>query len=234
MKTGAIATLTVTLALLFSMAAHAESWFEFEAATGESFFQTQGDGTWYQARFPHTLDLAFGAVEAGFTGDLIERDRWMLSWHIDYAYLGHPSSNAIATPSDANYSRTSVTGCNGPCWPLADFVGHGNINGIILSLEPKLKVGNWRFGVEAGPFLYFPTWSETVYNWVPCETCAARTNYVHNDSGMRVGAMTGFSIGYKRVSVVYQYFWDRSPITSHNPYPPIWKGTHLILLKYRF
>jgi hypothetical protein len=207
-----------------------ESWFNFEAATGESFFQTQGDNTWYQARFPHTLNLLFGAFEVGFTGPITP---W-LSWHADYAYLGHPSSDATATPSDLNYNPKSVTGCNGQCWPMSRFIGHGNLNGIILSMEPHYDIGHWRFGVEAGPMLYFPTWSETVYNWRPAIDSAPSTIRVHNDTGMRLGAMAGASIGYKRVSIVYQYFWDKSPATSHNPYPPIWKGTHVILLRYRF
>lgn len=233
MKTKLLTALVAGMTL--ACAAHAEGLSDYvhlEFGVGESFFQTQGDGTWYQSHFPHELDLNFPAIEVGLTGPVVQYEHWGVDWHLSYAYLGRVSVNAEATPSDQNYSRTSPTGCNGQCWPLARYVGNGNLNGVYFSLAPHYDIGPWKLAVEAGPFVYRPTWRETVYNWVSSPEADPQTLHVRNNPAWRVGAMVGASVSYGRFSVAYQYFFDKSPITSSDPYPPVWKGTHVLMVQY--
>ena len=53
--------------------------FQFEAGLGMSRALTNGDGTWYQSAFPHTLDLRSLSGMVGVTGDLSEH----VAYHAD-------------------------------------------------------------------------------------------------------------------------------------------------------
>jgi hypothetical protein len=137
-------------------------------------------------------------------------------------------TDALATPDDANYNITTK-GCNGPCLPLARFQGSGHDQGFLFALEPHLDYGAWRLGVEAGPYLHLVTWTEDVSDdrrWsnFPISIHAAYS------SGWQLGYMLGASIEYKRFALAYQYFASKGKVSD--PYPPIWTGTHMLMLKY--
>ncbi|WP_434715522.1 hypothetical protein [Paraburkholderia sp. A3RO-2L] len=212
--------------------AHAESFFQIEAGIGGAAYQHSANGLWYQDGFQHSFDLTAPAIEAGFTGDLYQASHWGVSWHADYAWLGTVHTQAMATPSDANYNPVTQ-GCNGKCWPLANYMGSGHDAGFLLTLEPHYDWNGWRFGIEGGPYIHRSTWTEDVTGWVPTETAAPRNVIVHNTPHWEVGYVVGASVEYKNFSVTYQYFKNSTSVSSSEPYPPIWKNTHVLLLKYR-
>lgn len=96
--------------------------FQFEAGVGGSAYRDNGNGFWYQDGFEHRLQLTAPAFEAGMTGNVFDRNYWGLDWHFDWAWLGTIHTQAMATPSDANYN-VATQSCNGKCLPLADVIG---------------------------------------------------------------------------------------------------------------
>ena len=212
-------------ALALSAATLAHAW-DFEAGVGASTFDDHGNGTWYQEGFDHTLKLKSPALMVGLTG---EATNW-LRWHADYVYVGTVSSNALATPVDSNYNQQTHA-CNGSCVAMSRFVGGGNLNGVKLTLEPHFDYRGWQFGAEFGPFIYRPTWRETVYNWVPGPGVEPSTIEVKTNQSIHVGAVVGASVSYKRLSVVYNHFFATARGTQ---FPPIWKSADMLMLSYRF
>jgi hypothetical protein len=223
-----ITALAVTMALACS--AQAESFFQIEAGIGGSAYQHAANGTWYQDGFEHRFDLTAPAIEGGFTGDLFQAEHWGVSWHADFVWLGTVHTQAMATPDDANYNA-KTKGCNGPCLPLADFLGSGHDMGVMFTLEPHVDYGGWRFGVEGGPYLHRDTWAVNVLNDQRWSSSPINLHVAYS-SGWNLGYVLGTSIGYKHFSVAYQYF--RNAGKSSDPYPPVWTATHLLLLKYRY
>jgi hypothetical protein len=225
-----ITALVAGMALVLSNGAQAQSFFEIEAGIGGSAYQNGPNGRWYQDGFAHQMDLTAPAIEAGFTGDLYQAEHWGVSWHADWAWLGTIHTNALAVPDDANYNKTTDS-CVGQCMPLARYVGSGHDQGFLLTLEPHVDYGGWRFGIEGGPYLHRSTWSETVIGWTSPQVSVPRNFVVNNDPKWRLGAVVGASIAYKNFSLAYQYFMNQAP--SSDPTPPVWNGTHVLLAKYR-
>jgi hypothetical protein len=205
----------------------------FETGIGGSGYVRGGDGYWIQDGFQHHLQLTAPAVEAGLTGDLIQRDSWGVSWHADYVWLGTVHTQGLATPSDENYNLKTKA-CNGPCWPMANYVGTGHDSGFILTLEPHYDSNGWRYAVEYGPYIYRSTWTEHVYHWVSTPTAAPQDITVENQAKWKTGSVVGTSISHGNFTLAYQYFFNETHVTSGNQYPPIWRGTHALMLKYKF
>lgn len=213
--------------------ANAESFFQIEAGIGGSAYRDSGDGLWIQEGFEHKLQLTAPAFEVGFTGDILQRPSWGVSWHADWVWLGTIHTQSMATPSDANYN-TKTKSCNGPCWPLANYMGAGHDQGLIFTIEPHYDTGGWRFGVEAGPYIHRSTWSVDVTGWCATQDAAPINLHVTNTPKWKVGAVIGASVSRKNFTLAYQYFWNRTPVSPSEPYPPIWRGTHLLVAKYKF
>lgn len=213
-------------------AAHAESAFSIEAGIGGAAYQAAGDGRWYQEGFAHKLTLTAPAFEVGVTGPIYQSAKWGVDWHLDWTWLGTIHTDAMAVPDDANYNLATKK-CNGPCMPLARYVGSGHDMGFMLTIEPHYDVGPWRFGIEAGPYLHRNTWAESVTGWTaPGDPNNPTGIYVNNDPKWQLGAVVGASAAYKNFSIAYQYFINRA--RSTDPTPPVWNGTHVIMAKYRF
>ena len=218
---------------LFSFSALADTSIRFETGIGGSGYVRGGDGYWIQDGFQHHLQLTAPAVEAGLTGDLIQRDSWGLSWHADYVWLGTVHTQGLATPSDENYNLKTKS-CNGPCWPMANYVGTGHDSGFILTLEPHYDSNGWRYAVEYGPYIYRSTWTEHVYHWVSTPTATPQDITVENQARWKIGSVVGTSVSHGNFTLAYQYFFNETHVTSGNQYPPIWRGTHALMLKYKF
>lgn len=227
--------LAAAVGVALASTAHADSitdYLHLEAAIGGSAYSKGVDGYWIQEAFPHKLQLTAPAVEVGITGDLYTSAKWGVSYHVDYAWLGTVHTDAEAVPLDANYNTQTKT-CNGPCLPLARYQGSGHEAGFILSLEPYYRVGKWRLGVEAGPFVHKTVWTEDVSNivynnWQPAPISL---RYASSD-GWRMGAVVGASASYNNFSLVYQHFFVRP--TSNNAGPAIWHSVDSLLVRYRY
>ena len=112
-----VITLAVLILLAIRLQAHAA---QIEIGAGIAHATTQGNGTWYQDGFQHTLTLTQPVVEIGLTGRLTPR----MAWHVDAVSLGRYSVNSEDVLPDANYSPTAPTAqraasvAMGNGWPL--------------------------------------------------------------------------------------------------------------------
>lgn len=221
--------LLLSLALL-APAAHA---LDFEVAVGATQFADRGNGFWYQEGpgLPYSLGLKSTGLQLGVAGQV---SSW-LDWHATYVYLGRANSDAIATPDDRNYDFQNHR-CIGECIAHSRFRGSGDVHGISLTLEPHVDYKGWRLGVMAGPFLYVARWEVRVDDWIPFEGAGPpKTIYARQTPKLNLGAVIGVSIGRGPVSIQYQRFFDQP--RSNEPagdFPPIWRRTDTLSIRYRF
>jgi hypothetical protein len=143
------------------------------------------------------------------------------------------NTQSYATPSDENYN-TQEKRCNGKCWPLANFVGGGHDQGLILAVEPFYAAGDWRIGVSAGPYIHKSTWKVNVYDWRPAPDAAPQTISVRNEDRWAVGRFYGVSVGRKNLTISYQYFYNQDRILDHDTYGAVWSSVHMVMVKYKF
>jgi hypothetical protein len=214
--------------------AHADSitdYIQFEAGIGGADYARGSDGLWVQDGFEHKVNLTAPAVEVGVTGDLYQASSWGVSWHLDWSWLGTIHSQSLATPSDANYNL-QTKGCNGKCWPLANYMGSGHDQGFMLTIEPHYDYAGWRFGVEGGPYLHSSTWTEDVTGWVSTPTAAPVNLSVKHQPKWLLGYVLGASVGYKSFTLAYQFFHNQR--ADGDPVPPIWRDTQMLMVKYRY
>lgn len=218
------------LLLMAPLAAHAVS---FEAGVSLTSYGTQGDGTWYQQGMPHVLNTKTYGFSAGFTGGIVSHGSRGVDWHIDYANLGHVSSDCTCTPIDENYNTHTHSLVANPV-PVANarFVGNGNAQGVALTLEPWLKYRGVRFGFEGGLFPYRPAWDEVIYNWQgdlgPARTVTASTGHA-----WQLGYVIGMNVGRGPFTVGIKHYFLPTRFDSQH-YPAIWKGATVLELKYKF
>ena len=210
--------------LALRMQAHAAQW---EIGAGIARAQTRGNGTWYQDGFPHTLRLNQPAALIGLTGRFTQH----LDWHLDAVSLGQYSSNSQDVLPDANYSPTSPTHCNGPCNPLAHYMGIGRVWGIQALLGAH-TTGAYQFGVEAGPFFYRESWNLSVPNWY--------TQGIHYDIQTRqaqwaIGAIGALTLTHGAWTVALARYQDGAGFPGHTgPWPPLWRNQTALIVTYRF
>ena len=201
---------------------------QVEIGTGIAHASTNGNGTWYQEGFAHTLDLTQPAFEVGLTGRITPH----MAWHVDAVSLGRYASNSLDVLPDANYSPTSPTHCNGPCNPLANFIGSGRVYGV-QALLSRHTAGAWRVGVEGGPFLYHETWRLDVPNWyAPDGTYYDIQTY---GSQWAWGAVVGATVAHGPWSLALRYYTDGKGFNGHvGNWPPLWSGQTVVMIGYRF
>ncbi len=225
--------LIVVLLSLFGSYAGAAS---LEMGAGVSSFQTLGNGIWYQEGFQNHLSLTSSTFLIGATGNLTPK----VSWHVDYVYLGRASVDSWDTPVDANYAPQNSNHCNGACLPLVHVLGSGTVQGIAVTLEPHADFGGWRLGVEAGPFLFFPTWNMSVPNWVAATGNRGNTDWqsttdgnLYWQSGYRpqIGGVVGLSVERGDWGLRYRHYFDK---TQGGAFPAIWRSTDTLTLTYTF
>lgn len=207
------------IALLPSIA-QAESWFQFEAGLGVAKSIDMGDGIWIQKGAPNNRErLTTPAFLAGFTGDITDH----LAWHADYVYFGTVSASVDGVPDDDYDPQTHRVTHVPPRY--SPFNGQGHTQGVALTLEPYITYGGWRFGVEAGAWLHWETWHESLY---------ALDNQWHDLSHkteMRVSFVGGASISRNDFSLSYRYYKSAG---DGNPYPGLVTGTHMLMFTKKF
>jgi hypothetical protein len=243
MKKHTIAGAVVAVLALTSQSASAESFFQIEAGLGGSAYAKAGNGLWMQDGFAHNIALTAPATEVGLTGDILSRPTWGIAWHVDWVWLGTIHSDAMVPSINTNTTSGHWNGadfvdynvgnpCSGTCTNLSRFSGSGHDQGFIFALEPYKKFGAWRIGLEFGPYLHSYSWAEDVFNWYSGPGAAPTAIHVQHSPKWQLGAMAGASIGYKNLSIAYQYFYNKAP--KGESVPPIWQGTHVLMATYRF
>ena len=185
------------LLVLFSGTASAQ----FDLELGRTWFGHQQDGTWYQERYPYTLDTESNFWGIGWRSALT--DKW--DWRIGYANLGSASSSAIAT-TEAHYAAGSYE-----C-PMYRFDGRGGVSGISLtaiSSSPGLFV-------EGGLYFFRATQQMDVTP-LPDGTTTAYRHIPRWQIGTRLGV--GYRIGSMEFLVSHYLVEAKGPGESESGTP---------------
>ena len=221
-----------------SLCAHAA---QLEIGAGIAHATTQGNGTWYQDGFRHTLKLTQPVVEIGLTGRITRH----MDWHVDAVSLGRYSTDSLDT-TDGNYNGSD--GCIGACLPLQHFEGSGRVWGL-QALLSRHTTGSWRLGLEGGPILYHETWRLDVPNWYPTALPGAVPSWYTSQTpdagwiigqtipittyGSRwaVGAVVGATLAHGPWTLALRYYADGAPFPGHTGnWPPLWRGQAALTL----
>ncbi len=227
-------TIAVSI-LAFSRLCAAQSWqsdfpVHIEGRVGATLYSQANDGLWIQEGFGGNVKLAAPAIILGFTGNLYDAQRWGVAWHADYAWLGMARSDGMATANDADYNL-STKRQNGNL-PLAHFVGSGHDYGFFATLEPYAKFGDWRLGVEFGPYLHNSQWSEDVTGLVWSAGQAPASAHVESHGGFHLSYVVGVTAHYKDIDASLMYF--ASGAKNGDPYPSIYTRAWVMTVGARF
>lgn len=206
---------------------------DFEIGLGVSKFNTLADGMWYQEGFPHRLDLQRPAASVGISGPVNDWLRWRVAYH----YLGNVGSSAYAVPDATDYVdgvggyNLQTKSCNGECGPTRMFVGHGNLQGIAITLEPHFDYRGFQFAIEGGAWIYHANWHVTAYNNFDKPNQWPAVEEYRYSRKIDVSYTVGASISRGNWTVAYQYF--KTP-ARNMPFPVIWSNVQLLSLRYKF
>jgi hypothetical protein len=204
------------LLLLAPALAHAVT---FEVGSGLAHTKDIGDGVWQQQGVAVDHErLNSPAFVAGVTGDFTS----YLSWHADYVYSGTITASCLCVGDEHYNAHTHVASAKGSI----PFNGFGHTQGVMLTLEPHFDYRGIRFGMEAGPWVYWATWHESRND--PQFPDQVDMGHVTRP---QIGAVAGLSIGVGDSRIVYRYFYQRQ---QWNPFPALQGGMHMITFEKRF
>ncbi|MFM0044138.1 hypothetical protein [Paraburkholderia sediminicola] len=208
--------------------AHADSvsdYIHFEAGVGFGVASDIGDGTWIQQGSPDNhVKLTFPAFLAGATGPIWSSGRWDVRWHLAYTYLGEQRASVMGVPDDQyNPNTHQIVGYAGERY--SPFNGHGHVQGIPLTLDVGYTYSGWRLGAEAGAWIYWQTWHESVYD------LAGHWDNLSHKTVAQVGYVVGASIERGPLSLSYRYYQVSQ---RWNPFPGLVTGSHVLMARYRF
>jgi hypothetical protein len=247
MRTKFIAAAVAGMALAFSMAAQAESWFSLEAGVGASHYSGTVDDLWWQQGMPHDLHLSAPAWRVGvqFNAVNYQPESWVpgVALHLVYLNAAQASMRSIAAPDEdpnvynnvnGGYYNTATHSCDKYCGPERNFVSGGRLQAFALTIEPFWERGKWRFGIEAGPALFRSTWDATATSltdtpwWGP----AGSVETFHHTPKWEVGAVVGASVGYGPWSLRYNYILAKSK--NDSTVPPGFNGVHMLTMNFAY
>lgn len=239
----------MTLGCATATQARTESWFQFEAGIGGSTAAKTENGVWYWSSMQHHTPINSIAGRVGIQFNLIDAKphSWApgLRAHLAYGYFGHYDWSAIAG-EDAPVNRSlgfdaATGGCyNNNCGALRQFDSTGDMMAVSLTLEPYWNLGNgWTAGVEAGPALYRYTWTSYATNlqntdgvFGPGYSLAGQVQTFRHNPHWYAGAIAGASVGYKHVSLRYNFLW--SPSRWVDGVPSGVRAVHMLTMNYTF
>lgn len=178
---------------------------------------TKGDnGIWYQDPFPSTIRLTSYSGSLGVRFNKEDNNYWRAG----YMYLGRGNSEAEATASDENYNPNNPpTYCNGKCWDMSHWYGHGTVQGLYISKVLGFRPYKVKLDLEAGVYAYVATWTMTIPDWKHCEDCkpeylqVKHKNIPYATPYVSVGIDNFFFSYYHRV----QAQGDKWPTVFHGP-----------------
>lgn len=208
--------------------AHAETFFEIEAGIGAAHIKDMGDGTWIQQGAPNNREKVNSpAFMVGFTGSLYETARYDVRWHADYVYLGSVSASVDGVPDQyynpSTHQVSPTFAATGDRY--SPFNGQGHTQGVALTLDGGYTTHGYRFGVEAGPWIYWQTWHESLYD------LAGNWDDLSHKTSPQLGYVVGASVARGPWSVSYRYYGMKA---RWNPYPGLATSAHMLTLNYRF
>lgn len=196
---------------------------ETSLIVGISKFTAHGDGVWYQKAFPYELNLKSSSIGLRYDTTPVNN----VSYGVGILRLGKVTSSAEAVAldgvkeGDGGYNP-SIKACNGPCWPTSHWYGKGQVQGI-FGVATK-HYGPW--SVDAGLYLYKPTWTMEIPDMVWCRECPPVPLTVRSSGQWNVGPT--FGVKYKYQTNTYGFSaWHTS--TRNSEFPSIYhKMTYLL------
>lgn len=169
----------------------------FDLGAGMTQYKQIANGTWIQAGNPGQMTLKSPAEKVGLSFGLPYRFRFRVA----YVWLG--------TASEASWDTTDqayAAGCRGSSCPgWANFVGSGEIQGVALTFARGIHFGPVEVVGDVGPFIYRPTWTESVYG-----TNGALVAQVSHNPKWDEGFTGGLSLRYGILGVSWQYYHARA------------------------
>lgn len=214
-----IAALATAFALLTAAPfAQAESFFQFEAGIGGQISSDMGDGTWRQDGVAYSHERTYSpAVLAGFTGDY---GNWQ--WHVDYVWFGQINASCVCVPDSAYNPHMHIASESG----YIPFKGFGHTQGVAMTLGYGITRNGWRYGIEAGPWIYWATWHES-----RIDPEYPGNNDLSHATVPQLGWVAGARIERGLYSLSYRYY---SAEQRWNPYPGMVTGTHMLMFSRKF
>jgi len=215
--------LIAAIALIAPLYAHAASWFQFEAGSGAAYGQTLNDGVWYQqGAAQSSLHALSPAYLVGATGELARSDAVDLRYHIDYVYFGSQRASCqCVSDDDYNPHAHQVVKPNAA---TSAFAGSGHVQGIAATLDAGYNYGAWRFGAEAGPWVFWETWHEQAAptgDWID----------VSHKTVPQLSWVAGANITHGALTLSYRYY---NLPQRWNPYPALLRAAHVVTFVYRY
>lgn len=208
-----------------SIGAHAASFFQVEAGIGAAHSADVGDGVWYQEGVSHSERQNSPAYMLGLTGPLHESGNWSARWHADYIYIGSVSASCECVP-DANYDPVAHRVVNAQDVPrMSPFNGQGHVQGVPVTLDVGYSYNGWRLAAEAGAWVYWQTWHETVFN------LANEMQDISHRTVPQLGYVVGARVERGNFALSYRYY---NVSQKWNPYPGLVTGSHVLMASYRF
>jgi hypothetical protein len=147
-----------------------------------------------------------------------------LRYHADYAYIGEYKASVLGVPDD-QYDPRAHQIVNYQGERFSPFSGHGHVQGVPLTLDVGYTTHGWRFGAEAGPWLYWQTWHETLYD------LGNQWDDLSHHTSAQVGFVAGASVERGHLALSYRYYQISQ---KWNPNPGLATGAHMLALRYRF
>jgi len=190
------------------------------AAVGDSKFNLNHDGMWYQNGFPHGIENEPNSFRIGF-------ETYLLPWlYGEVAFENYGSiSGATWHVSDENYNPALTPACNNPCEAVRVAYWTGKASALTMSLKPNYR---WIYG-RIGASYYQADFKATNTNlkdsFVP-EALPSVGDYDYD----KVRGLTyhyGFGLQMGQLYLEYSY----SPIKVDNS---AFVGVRNIWLGYRF
>lgn len=140
---------------------------EVELGTGLTHFTRAENGIWYQEGFPYRLQMDSPSLSVGvrhkIADNLVIIDR--INLRGGYEFLGRVKSTAVATASDEDYATCSHD--TSTCWPTSHWYGVGDVQGLYLTLQPEIDIGDYSLFAEAGVSFYRSSWRVDIPDWRP-------------------------------------------------------------------
>lgn len=226
MKKAIIAGAVASFAILAAIPrAQAQDWFQFEAGLGASHINDMGDGTWIQqGAVDNNETKNTPALMAGFTGEAWRSSRWDVRWHADYTYIGSFSASVLGVPDD-QYDPVHHRIHDYQGERLSPFNGQGHVQGVSLTADVGYTYNGWRFGVEGGPWVFWQTWHESLYD------LGNQWDNLSHKTVAQLDYVVGANVTRGNFGLSYRYYHMSQ---KWNPYPGLATGAHVLMATYRF
>lgn len=208
---------TLIAVMLLCLAVPAQAW-DFELGIGGTHYKKDHNGRWWVEGYPYIEEIKDEAISVG-----ISHKVGNYRYRAEFLNLGEFRMLALA-PTDDVYSPISNSTKD---VPIYRFVGRGNVAGVALTVSKEMKLFGSDLYVEAGPYIFKPTWQVDLYNE---ETDEWIRNFT-TDGKLNVGPLIGVGVRYGVLDVGLRWM-NVAGKDAMNPTP--WRHAYTLMVKAVF